>query len=72
MRRLEPPGQRAIVRLEELVRRFDLLGVPTQQGGDAALRRTVAQQQELRPLDGPLAVADMAGVDLPDVLHLPV
>ena len=40
---MEPPGQRAVVRLEELVRRFDLLGVPTQQGGDAALRRTVAQ-----------------------------
>ena len=56
--------KRAVVRLKELVRRFDLLGVPTQQGGDAALRRAVAQQQKLCPLHRPLAVADMAGVDL--------
>ena len=57
---------RAVIRREQLIGRFDLLGIAAEQRRDAALGRAVAQQQELRPLDGPLAVADVAGVDLPD------
>ena len=57
---------RAVVRRKELVRGLDVLGVAAQQGRDAALGGAVAQQQELCPLHRPLAVTDVAGVDLPD------
>ena len=61
---MQPLCHRAVVRFKQLFRGADVLGVAAQQGGDAALRRAVAQQQELCPLHGPLAVADMAGIDL--------
>ena len=68
---VEPLCHRAVVRLKELVGRFDLLGIAAEQRDDAALRRAVAQQQELRPLHRPLAVADVARVDLlHQVAHL--
>ena len=61
---MQPLCHRAVVRLKQLLRSADVLGVAAQQGGDAALRRAVAQQQELCPLHSPLAVADVACIDL--------
>ena len=61
---MQPRRHRAIVRLKQLLRAADVLGIAAQQRGDAALRRAVAQQQKLCPLHRALAVADVAGVDL--------